>query len=215
MPIRSVPFVYAVESITIASLCCAVFAMDHFRSVLRSDTLRVSLCVLAAGGFAEEEIIGNITNLQWFLVLAAVPLVLAPVQGATKKQRIFLLAFGILLSLSAPLMILFVPILLIRRVRRIDAFEIGLLFGIVVELVVMVVQGARASAPFGSALAVDNFVFSILVAFTNEVIAFTLLGRRFVFELFRDGYKVFALLLCLTFVSVETVLYKRASPRDR
>jgi hypothetical protein len=63
LPLRALPFAAALESILIAGSCCALFALD-FRTILRSDALRIVLCIFTAAALPEEELVGNLTNLQ-------------------------------------------------------------------------------------------------------------------------------------------------------
>lgn len=217
VPVRAAPFSYALESILIGGFCCATFALDNFRAILASDSLRALLCLLAAAAFPAEEIVGTLTNLQWFLILAATPFAIAPPSARHRVQQILFVLLSLLISLSAPLTIVLIPLLFLRafRTRRLAPFDLGLLAGTIIEWIVIALHGAAASPVLHSKQGIDHLVFSILVAFANQIVAFMLLGGTKTYLLFIRGYKSIGLLFLVAFTCWQTVLYVKGSPRYR
>ncbi len=215
LPVRDIPFFYALESILIAGSCCSVFVFDNFQAVLPSGLLRGLLCLLTAAAFPEEEIVANLTNLQWFLVLAAVPLTILPVFSRSMFRRALLLLLALVISLSAPLTIVLIPLLLWRtfRTRRLESFDIGLLAGTAIEWIVIALHSASGPVPLHSFHAIDNLAFSSLVAFANQIVASSLIGSRRTYMFFLEGYKAIGLLLLVAFTCWQAVLYTKGSLR--
>lgn len=153
------PVVYNVVALAIAAACCGVFFLPAFRTIVTSDAVRLVACVVMAAGLDSEELIGAITQSQWYLQLAGV-LVLA-YSGSRPRATATALPFGLsalmlLLALSAPMLTVTVPLamwLLLRASGRWKAIPAALLAGVAIQLVVYVSSGVRAYAngalPFG------------------------------------------------------------------
>jgi hypothetical protein len=117
-------------------VCCAAFAARHFRPVLRSDGLRIALCILAAVGVYSDELVGTATNVQWYLFLLGTLLVIHP-PHTTVHWRAWLWGFtGFVLAAANPLLILGLPVmgglLLVQR-QWPAAVQRGLLIGLAVQ----------------------------------------------------------------------------------
>ncbi len=217
LPVRTEPFDYALESIVIAGVCCSIFALDHFRSIVRSDVLRIVLCLMAAAAFPEEEMVGNIANLQWFLTLAAVPLTLAPVQCRRMSCRALLVMAALLIALSAPLTIVLLPVIFVRtlRDRQFAAFDVALLAGTTVEWSVIAFHWTSHPGTGNFVHSILQMAFSVVVAVANQIIACCLIGDRNLLAVFQHGNPALGLLLLVGFVCVEAVLYRKGSSQFR
>lgn len=114
VPIDVVPLAVTIVSALITSLsaaACFLFLETRMRSVLlRIAVWAIVLIIPNAGG----EVVNNLANLHWFLMVAAVAalVVRAPARGFAIVQCVVVVAaVG-----SDPLMLLFTPLLLIRIV---------------------------------------------------------------------------------------------------
>lgn len=217
-PVAWAPLLYAMESILVAGVCCWVFALDDFRPLLRSDALRAVLCVLAASGFPSQELIGNLTNVQWFFSLAAVPLILAPPECRTAVRRVLFTVLGLFIALSAPLTIILLPLIALRaaRTRKMEWFGLAITAGTLIEWAVIARHWAHPATVHGGLPAVANaLVFTTLVAFTNQVLMFSLFGRHVAESVWIHGYGGLSLVLLLSFACAAVVLYRSGSREYR
>lgn len=217
-PVAWTPLLYAMESILVAGVCCWVFVLDEFRGLLRSDLLRGILCVMSAAAFPSQELIGNLTNVQWFFSLVAVPLTLAPPECRSAVSRGLFTVLGLLISLSAPLTIILLPLIALRafRVRKMDWFGMAITVGTLVEWAVIARHWAHPATVHGGLLPVASaLAFTTLVAFTNQVMMFSLLGRHAAESVWAHGYDGFSLLLLLAAACIAVVLYRSASTEYR
>ena len=147
-PVVYAPLVYNVAGLTIASVCCAVFFLPAFRTAIRSDSLRFAVCLVMAAGLDSAELVGPITQLQWYLQLAGILLL---VYSGSRKEptgrgaAIVLSAIMLLLALSVPLLIVAVPLAVWFVFRARGAWKgvpIVLLAGIAIQIVTYVSAGA-------------------------------------------------------------------------
>ena len=218
-PVAWAPLLYAIESILVAGACCWAFVLNPFRAVFRSELIRGVLCLVAATGFPAQELIGNITNVQWFFMLVAVPLTLVPPRCRTGMSRVLFITLGLLIALSAPLTIVLLPLIAIRamRTRSAEYFSLAIAAGTLIEWVVI----ARHWTPHGATvheglLATANaLAFTTLVAFTNQVMMFCLLGRAVTQGVWTHDYGGFSLVLLLSFACAQVVLYRSGSREYR
>ncbi len=216
-PIAWAPLVYAIQAIIVSGLCCWGFCLDEFRPVLRSDALRIVLCILPALAFPAQELVGDITNLQWFLTMFAVPLTLLPPKSRSQTSRILLLLLGLLIALSGPITIILLPVIALYGIRRsrLTEFQIGLTTGTLVEWAVIAAHWLPRTQQAQGFAAINSFVFSILVAFTNQIAMFCLLGRPITKAVWDHTYRGVSLVLLLTLACSLVALYMRGGPAYR
>jgi hypothetical protein len=139
-PIVAAPYIYSFFCLAIASICYSAFTLSNFRYLIRSDALRFAVCLLWAAVIDSRELLGVLANIQWNLFLGALLLAVAqysPVHANRKKLRILLLSLtGFLITLTAPLCAILVPILLWRSFRNVGIeklWPILMIVGIVIE----------------------------------------------------------------------------------
>jgi len=112
--IYRLPTAYGVLSVPIAALCCCAFAWPRFRVLVSSDALRFVCCLVMASALpAGGELIGSITNLQWFL--APVAILIAFSGEPDSKGRVMPMAALILMALiglSTPALFVVLPLFL-------------------------------------------------------------------------------------------------------
>ncbi|MBV9296794.1 MAG: hypothetical protein JO145_14580 [Acidobacteriaceae bacterium] len=216
-PVSWAPLLYAIEAFVIAALCCWAFMLEEFRPVLQSDALRVILCLLSAIVFPAQEMVGVISDLQWFLTTVAVPLILVPAKPRPKTIRFLLLLLGLLIALSAPLTIVLVPVIAIYGVRErsITDFRVGILAGTLIQWAVIAAHWTSRAGSLSGFAAVNGAVFATLVAFTNQIAMYCLLGKRVVDRVWHETYKGVSLVLLLTLSCSQLWLYVRGGRQYR
>jgi hypothetical protein len=114
LPYRWTPTAYSFCAILIQAVSCAAFALPNFRRLVKSDALRATCCVVAAAAVPTSvELIGTICNLHWFLSLLSLLFLVVGGQRTTRKTiEICLTVMQVVIALSAPTTLLFVPFLL-------------------------------------------------------------------------------------------------------
>lgn len=213
-PLALAPLVYAIESILVAGACCWTFSLNAFRTLLPSDALRAVLCLLAAVGFPEQELIGNLTNIEWFLMLIAMPLTLAPPTSRRMIIRMALFVLGLLIALSAPLTVILLPLIVLRatRTRSVDSFASAMMAGTLIEWAIIARHvSTTITGNFGIFAMVGHLVFAILVALTNQVVAFCLFGRAVVQSVWAKDEWGFPICVLIAFAYIQVVLYRTGS----
>ena len=75
-PIETAPTVYNAAALLIAACSCAIFCLPAFRWIIASDVLRFGVCCVIAAALDSSEMSGTITQIQWYLQLAGILLVL-------------------------------------------------------------------------------------------------------------------------------------------
>jgi hypothetical protein len=119
-PVVYAPLVYNMVALVVGALCCSIFFLPRYRCLIESDFLRLAVCLLAASAFYVDELVGTITNVHWFLFLAGILLVSC--QRATKINTAayasVTVAIAFLLGLSAPMLIIVLPLAAFWAIKR-------------------------------------------------------------------------------------------------
>lgn len=195
------PFLYCVAALAVAALCCTVLSLNRFRPLLGCDWMRIVLCFLAAAAFPASEIIGNLVNLQYFFSLAGFVCVFGSLRFQRSGSTVVLALAGFLLALSAPAMVIAVPVLLISYVlgRKPTALQIGLLMGLAAQAAILLWQ--QASPPQASIWQIlDQTITASFVSLSNQVILPALMGQGITHSLIGARYTGIALASVLAFV---------------
>jgi hypothetical protein len=212
---RWAPLCYGLGALLVAAFCCSEFAQPKYRILLPSDALRLVLCIAMAAAFPSYELVGNLANLQWFILVAAIPftLVPAPARNYWIKGLYFLL--GALLGLSAPALLILIPVLFLRRHSggRFSPLPIGLTAGLLVQLLVFT-RVASTNQPHTLAV-LGDIMKTTLVALSNQVILPSLVGQRHAFSLATKGPHYVGPLLLAAFTCFLITLYALSSRSDR
>jgi hypothetical protein len=113
LPFRWLPAAYSFCSIVIQSVSCAAFSLPNFRWIVKSDALRAACCIIAAAAIPTSvELIGTVCNLHWYLsVLSLLLLVVGGRETTRKAVEIFCTVVQLVIALSAPTTLLFLPFL--------------------------------------------------------------------------------------------------------
>ncbi len=125
LPIAWVPRFYVTVAFILDTACCSLFALPIFRFLLRSDGMRAVVCVLLALAPGANELIGNVANLQWYLVLPVFLVIALPAEMTRnwKPWRVAATSVaGFLAVASAPECLIALPIV-VAKLR--DRFGLG------------------------------------------------------------------------------------------
>jgi hypothetical protein len=110
------PFAFNLIALTAAAGCCALFSLPAYRHLVRSDWLRVGSCVLfAATVSAGGELIGTVTNMPWYLALAAVGAVALRSESVAEmrgRKVVWIAAGAALCAISSPVVAAAAPLAL-------------------------------------------------------------------------------------------------------
>ncbi len=118
------PYLYIYSSITISALCLSAFVLPGFRYLLAPDLARAAVAWLCAVAVNSDELVGNVANLQWYLSIAALLLVIYPWQLKPYSLSAACAAASVLLVvLSCPQAVILVPIVIWRIIRHRDGAE--------------------------------------------------------------------------------------------
>lgn len=177
---RLAPLLYNVAALAIATCCCTLFSLPVYRPLLRSDSLRTLLCLLMATAFFADEILGTITNAQWFLFLPALLLLILPAEYYERSPRLEWAAaiLVLLIGLSAPLVAILLPLALwvAWRRGRITPVPVSLILVIFIQTGVTLLVPAYDTTPF--LLNPGKLAISSVVAFTYRVLLSSVAGHR-------------------------------------
>jgi hypothetical protein len=113
------PLIYNLCALLLAAFCCSLFSLNHYRYLLRSDALRILLCILAAAAFQSDELIGTLACVHIFLTLGLLLILLQPPEIYADTRTTALAVPGALLSgLTEALVVILVPLALWMILRR-------------------------------------------------------------------------------------------------
>jgi hypothetical protein len=147
-PLVAEPTIYNGAALAIAAASCAVFCLPAFRSILAADALRFALCCVAAAALDTGELVGTITQIQWYLQFAGILLLLysgrkdAP---HNPRENVILAVVMLVIALSVPMLIMVAPLALwliwrARGTARLPA--VALLAGTAIQVMVYINAGA-------------------------------------------------------------------------
>lgn len=185
------PAVYNITALTLSACCCAFFVLPVFRAVVRSDLLRFVVCCLFAIALDSAELIGTITQIQWFLQLIGILLLVRcwiregePCLAGRILEGLLMLV----LALSSPLLVLAVPLALWLLLRHKGMMPgLALLAGVAIQLALFVQAGdSRGQSAVFQAhdLMRTLFVYlaarPVLCSVTGRPLAMELCGKNIV-----------------------------------
>jgi hypothetical protein len=122
-------------------------------------------------------VVGNIANLQWFMVVVTIPIAVTAtsVFGRFSAPRF---VFGLLIALSAPAVLIIVPVVLWpSRIRQLSSVSVGVLLGIAIQVALFFRSGGAVGGSISLETAIESFRGTV-VALSNQVVLPTLLGQR-------------------------------------
>jgi hypothetical protein len=123
LPILWAPFAFNLIALTADAACCALFSLPAYRHLVRSDWLRVGSCVLFAATIsAGGELIGTLTNMPWYLALAAVGAVALRSESVAEmrgRKIVWIAGGAALCAISSPVVAAAAPLALWQAHRAI------------------------------------------------------------------------------------------------
>ncbi len=109
LPVRWVPLGFNAGTLLLESISCSAFFWPCYRRLIASDSLRAVCCLCAAASIvAGSELIGTLSNVQWYLCILSLLLILVAGTG----MEIGLTALQVCIAFTAPITLLYVPFLL-------------------------------------------------------------------------------------------------------
>jgi hypothetical protein len=219
VPLVAVPLVYNLVAYVVAAASVAAASLPGFRHVIRSDALRVVLCVAIAALPQATELLGSLVNTAWFLALWLVLLTLMRLP-ASLGSRSALAVAGVLATFSAPLSPLAAPLWLGRaayalRSRRLRDAGFALVLAAGVAALVLVAgdlgRGEGTPAHFARAILNGTVVLALADAAIGPSATSALVGRLGAGAAYGIGLAMVALVVALArqtqWRSVPVLLY--------
>jgi hypothetical protein len=160
----------------------------RFRPLLPCDWLRAAVCVLWAAAFPAFELLGNIANLQWYVLVAAILLAVIPPQPKSGAARFLIAMLGAAIALSCPGAVILVPVILfdIFRGFRHVSFRAGLMAGLLIQCAVLAGKRTPGEPPIKTASA--QALLAVPVSLSNQVVLSGLLGQKHAYSLVVKGF---------------------------
>jgi hypothetical protein len=149
VPTTHAPRVYTASALALTALALASFSLPAFRSVIRSDWLRVLFAAAVVTLPMRYEVLGTPTNLGWFVAvwLSLVALIRLP----QRSWQVTLLGAGSAVAVwSTPLAVINLPLWVLRAyrgVRRHAWREVGFAATLVVSVIALYLLSDRLGAP--------------------------------------------------------------------
>jgi len=166
--IFALPAAYGACSLPIAALCCAAFSWPRFRVFVSSDALRFVCCLVMASALpAGGELIGSITNLQWFL--APLAMLIAFSGEPFSKGKVMPLATIVLMALiglSTPGLFVVLPLFLWQVATKrgwVRWNSVAIVLALAVEIFEVIHTHAGGNKPHWkfSSILISTFVAAI------------------------------------------------------
>ncbi len=114
VPVRWAPFGINATTLALEAVSCGAFFWPCYRKIIASDSLRAACCLsISATIIVGAELLGTVCNLQWYLCILSLLLIVATTRdNATKWLEGLLTLLQVLIALTAPATLLYLPFLL-------------------------------------------------------------------------------------------------------
>src|ERR1035437_3185212 len=175
------PAVYDITALTLSACCCAFFVLPVFRAVVRSDLLRFVVCCLFAIALDSGELIGTITQIQWFLQLAGILLLVRCWIRKGEPHMVWRILAGLLV---VPLALW----LLWRRKATVQS--LALLAGVAVQMAIYVQAGESRGQ--SSVFQMHGLVRSLFVYLAARPVLGSFVGRPLAMKLCVENTGLYA-----------------------
>ncbi len=176
-PARFIPLGYNLAALLLQTFSCGTLAWTCCRRFLSSDSLRMAVClVLTCGLAAGAELVGSITNAQWFLSIPALVILFCFERHDNRFLTCLCSLTILLIALSAPLLFIVTPFALytIRQKRGRAALPAwGLLVGLGIQAAYIL-----SSSTAKHHLRFDAVVVASAAAGLSRPVLATILGER-------------------------------------
>ncbi|HLK12712.1 MAG TPA: hypothetical protein VKW76_15160 [Candidatus Binatia bacterium] len=117
LPVRATAWCYAVFSLIVGAVACAWFARAEYRRVVSDDGTRAAMCLATAAVATGGEIIGNLCNVQWYLLWLGYLLILAPLPRGSWGKAGYVAAWWAI-GLCTPGALALAPLWILRLILR-------------------------------------------------------------------------------------------------
>jgi hypothetical protein len=201
----------------LSALLFAQFSRSRFRQYVKSDLVRMLICLSFAFLPGANQVIGNLTNLHWILNLAVFFVAVTPSRSRLSPADLLIVFVA---ASSAVESIIFVPLLLLRNIsglRRKTGFEwIPISSLAVLVFFALVNFAARTSNPVDMQLSlpIGRSIEALFVAGGRSVVLDTLLGERGVMFFGSLGwFPALSVASIGIFLGILFVLYRSSSHR--
>jgi hypothetical protein len=113
LPVRWAPLGINATTLAVEAICCSAFFWPCYRKIINSDSLRAACCLaFAASIIAGSELLATVCNVQWYLCILSLLLIVATTsENAAKWTEALLTVIQVLIALSAPVTLLLLPFL--------------------------------------------------------------------------------------------------------
>ena len=179
LPAVWAPLVCNIFALLLAAICCTLFALAEYRYVLESDLQRFLVCVLLGSVSFCDELSGNITNLQWYLALAAVLIVFRkhnPTAPPGISSAILIGVAGAVIACTSPLPLVLLPFLVWKLLHYRSTERIWLaLMTVGVAFQSVAILAYHTTAETGVNL--NQIIVSIIVALVYHTLLCSIAGR--------------------------------------
>ncbi len=116
LPAVWAPFVFNAIALTVDAACCALLSLPAYRHLIASDRIRTGCCLLFAAAIcAGDELIATLTNIPWYLALAAAGVVALSgksLAGISGRRVAWIAGGAALCALSSPVVMITAPLAL-------------------------------------------------------------------------------------------------------
>ncbi len=214
-PVRYAPLSYDLSALTIDSVCCAMFALPRYRTYISSDWMRCTLCLIVVSAIHSAELVGNLANSQWYVLLGGILLVAQPpdAHGLVRRCLWLLLAIGI--GLCMPILVIVIPIgiyRLLQKRTRAGWFTTAMGLGGLLQSAFAVFS--RRGIPLSRPSA-DAVVFALFMALSYKILLQVIMGIPWVVRTARAGYMSTVFLTAAISSSLFTWLWLRIAHEER
>jgi hypothetical protein len=125
LPVRWVPLGFNLCTLSLEAISCSAFFWPCYRKVIASDLLRATCCLVATASIvAGSELIATLSNVQWYLCILSLLLILV----TTRRLEIGLTILQVCIAFTAPLTLLYVPFLLWQTKKNSAALKLRPIF---------------------------------------------------------------------------------------
>ena len=178
---RFVPLSFSLAALTIEALSCSAFFLPWCRTYIQSDAIRAAIClVIACVTPTGHELLGTISNIQWWLVIPGLILMVWTPENVSRWK---VWASGIvcmLIALSAALMVIAVPLVIacyLLQKRWPPAPAAMTCVGAVIQAVVALENVSPAA---GRTAGLLNTIKATVAAWLSRPVLGTFCGETFV-----------------------------------
>ncbi len=213
VPTSWAAIVFVESSVLIAAASGAIFSLDCYRALVKSDFLRFLLPVVVYSATLIGSHMGNVTSLLWFLLPVAFLMLIVPVGVANAMSRrtaIAMASIAALISLTQPMCLLLAPYTL-WRLKGFRGWSrlipLVLLAGTIIENAVFFVVTPyvhRDVHPF-------ELLHQALVAIGNRVVLSSFVGFTIAEHMECDARTATVALISACIVMAAVLLLKRHS----